>query len=81
MSEVDDCFYQASKANKVRARDSYVNINKYDLAKEIAQRYDKQMRPGKIVYGNNHFYVVNEKKIEIFNSVSPGYGHQNNYFN
>ena len=79
INEADDYFEWTSTTKfsgnltMVRRRDSYVNMNKYDLAKAIAQRYGRQMRDGEIVYGTNHFLVDNG--IEIFNSVSPGYGH------
>jgi hypothetical protein len=81
IDEADDCFEWASTTKysgnltMVRRRDSYVNMNNKDLARAIAQRYDRQMRDGKIVHGNNHFYVVDHNGIEIFNSVRPGYGH------
>ena len=81
IDEADDCFEWASTTKysgnltMVRRRDSYVNMNNKDLARAIAQRYDRQMRDGKIVHGNIHFYVVDHNGIEIFNSVRPGYGH------
>ena len=33
-------------------------LKKYDLAKEIAEKYGRNYRNYKIVKGNNHFYVV-----------------------
>ena len=45
------------------------------FAGEITNRYGRNRRSGRIVQGNNHFYVVNAGGVEIFNSISPGYGH------
>jgi len=75
IKEADKCWKWATDEEKVNASNSYVNMNKYDLAKEIAIKYGKQPRSGTIVKGNNHFYVVDQNNNEIFNSVRPGYGH------
>jgi len=75
INEADDCFEWATSNRKVRSSDSYVNMDKHVLASEIANRYGRNRRSGKIVKGNNHFYVVNDGGVEIFNSISPGYGH------
>ncbi len=82
INEVDNCFQWASttpiepgrQTNKVRS-DSYVNMDKYKLAEEIAQRYGREMRSGTIVYGKNHFYVVDNYGNEIFNSAGRLQGH------
>ena len=58
----------------MRRSDSYVIVEKHGLANEIANRYGRTRRSGTIVQGNNHFYVVNGG-VEVFNSISPGYGH------
>ena len=50
-------------------------IDKHVLAGEIANKYERNRRSGKIVKGNNHFYVINHGGVEIFNSIYPGYGH------
>ena len=83
IEEADDCFdwasttplYKNSKKMKVDSDDSYVNMDKYALAKEIAQRYGRETRPGRVIKGKNHFYVVDNNGNEIFNSSGPGYGH------
>ena len=73
MNEADDCFAWALSQGKVR-NDSWVK-NKDVLPGEIANRYGRNRRSGRIVPGKNHFYVVNAGGVEIFNSISPGYGH------
>ena len=73
MNEADDCFAWALSQGKVRG-DSWVKY-KDALPGEIANRYGRNRRSGRIVQGNNHFYVVNAGGVEIFNSISPGYGH------
>ena len=75
IKEADECFVWAFKNEKVNKKDSYVNINKYDLAKEIAELYNRNQRRGTIIKGNNHFYVIDDNGNEIFNSVKPNYGH------
>ena len=65
MNEVDDCFAWSLNQGKVRG-DSWVNINKDVFAGEIANRYGRNRRSGRIVPGNNHFYVVNAGGVEIF---------------
>ena len=75
IDEADDCLDWATRNEKVRANDSYVNIDKYELAKEIAKKYKRNLRSGIIVKGNNHFYVTDQNGNEIFNSVKPNYGH------
>ena len=74
INEADDCWDWAANAGKVRRSDSYVIVEKHGLANEIANRYGRTRRSGTIVKGNNHFYVVNGG-VEVFNSISPGYGH------
>ena len=74
INEADDCWSWAVNNKKVRGEDSYVLVDKYSLANEIANRYQRSRRGGTIVKGNNHFYVTNGR-FEIFNSISPGYGH------
>ena len=66
----------ATNKGKVRSSDSYVIIDKHVLAGEIANKYGRNRRSGKIVKGNNHFYVINDRGVEIFNSIYPGYGHK-----
>ena len=73
-NEADECWEWATSQEKVRD-DSWVNINKDVFAGEITNRYGRNRRSGRIVQGNNHFYVVNAGGVEIFNSISPGYGH------
>lgn len=75
INEADDCWDWATDNNKVRASDSYVNIDKYKLATQIAERYGRNERSGKIIKGNHHFYVIDNNGTEIFNSAGPGYGH------
>ena len=83
IDEADECFEWASttpisknsKQTKVRRSDSYVNMDKNALADEIAQRYGRIRRDGTVIKGNNHFYVVDDKGNEIFNSSGPGRGH------
>ena len=75
INEADDCFDWASNCGKVRKSDSYVNAEKYSLAKEISQRYGRNYRNYKIVKGNNHFYVVDWNGNEVFNSMGFGWGH------
>ena len=75
INEADVCFEWATQKKKVRVKDSYVNIDKYTLASQIATKYNKTQREGKIVKGNNHFYVTDSYGNEIFNSAGPGYGH------
>ena len=74
INEADDCWDWAVKNGKVRSSDSYVNVEKHGLAKEIANKYQRAGRNGTITKGNNHFYVMNGG-VEVFNSISPGYGH------
>ena len=75
IDEADKCFAWAIKERKVRERDSYVNIDKYSLAKQIAEKYKRTQRDGNIVKGKGHFYVTDSNGNEIFNSIRPGYGH------
>ena len=74
ISECDDCFDWAVNCGKVRKRDSYVNIEKHSLGREIAQKYGRACRSGTIVKGNNHFYVMDGRR-EVFNSMGVGWGH------
>ncbi len=74
IDEADDCFEWAVSNGKVRKSDSYVNVEKHGLANEIAQKYGRSRRSGTITKGNNHFFVMNGGR-EVFNSISPGYGH------
>ena len=73
IEEADECFEWATKKGKVRSSDSYVLIDKYKLANDIAELYGRNKREGEIIKGKNHFYVVNNG-IEVFNSIRPGYG-------
>ena len=75
IEEADDCFEWATQEGKVRAEDSYVKIDKYTLASQIATKYNRTKREGNIVKGKNHFYVTDSNGNEIFNSAGPGYGH------
>ncbi len=74
IDEADNCFTWALKKGLVRD-DSYVNINKDNFASKIAQMYNRKERSGTIVKGNNHFYVIDGNRNEIYNSVRPNYGH------
>ena len=75
INEVDECFEWAVEGWKVRGKDCYVNIEKYDLAKQIAEKYGRNYRNYKIIEGNNHFYVVDSNGNEIYNSAGAGWGH------
>ena len=74
INECDDCFDWAVNCGKVRRSDSYVNVEKHGLGREIAQKYGRACRSGKIVKGNNHFYVMDGGR-EVFNSMGAGWGH------
>ena len=65
----------ATSKGKVKSSDSYVIIDKNFLTGEIVNKYVRNRRSGKIVIRNNHFYVINDGGVEIFNSIYPGYGH------
>ena len=75
IDEANLIFEWATKTKKVQASDAYVLINKYTLANEIAQITGRSRRSGKIVEGNNHFYVIDDQGNEIYNSAGPGFGH------
>ena len=75
INEVDECFEWAVQNGKVRGKDSYVNINRLDLAKQIAEKYRRDYKDYNIVKGNNHFYVVDTNGNEVYNSAGPGWGH------
>ena len=62
INEVDDCFDWASNYGKDRKNYSYVNTEKYSLAKEISQRYGRNYRNYQIVKGNNHFNYASINK-------------------
>ena len=69
IEEADECFEWATEKRKVRSSDSYVLINKYDSANDIAKLYERNKREGEIIKGKNHFYVVNNG-IEVSNSIN-----------
>jgi hypothetical protein len=75
IQEADKCFEWAVEKKKVKGNDAFVNMDKVKLAEQIAQHFGRQQRQGNFEYGNGHFYVVNNG-VEVFNSVSPGYGHK-----
>ena len=65
----------ALQTGKIRS-DNYVNMDKYVLAQQISKRFKTVFHDKwKIVHGKNHFYVVNERNVEVFNSAGLGYGH------
>ena len=74
INEADDCWYWASGSGKVDKNDAYVNVEKHGLGTEIANIYGRERREGKIVKGNNHFYVIDGAR-EIYNSMGIGWGH------
>ena len=45
------------------------------MANVIAKRYQRQKSSGNIIYGNKHFYVVDDYRKKIVNSSGPGFGH------
>ena len=75
INEVDECFEWAVQNGKVRGKDCYVNINRVDLARQIAEKYGREYKDYNIVKGNNHFYVVDTNGNEVYNSAGPGWGH------
>ena len=75
VSKFVDARNWALKNGKIR-KDNYVNMDKYTLAKQISKRYNTVFHDKwRIVHGRNHFYVVNERNVEVFNSARLGYGH------
>lgn len=74
IDQANAIFEWATKSKKVRFSDAYVLIDKYTLANEIAQISERR-RSGKIVKGNNHFYVIDDQGNEIYNPAGPGFGH------
>ncbi len=50
IQEADDCFYWALEKKKVKG-DAYVLIDKDTFANEIAERYNRNVRPVKFVKG------------------------------
>ena len=58
----------------IRGNDTYVNMSGMELAKKIAQNYKTQYHKNwDIKKGCGHFWVIDNKKKEVFNASGLGY--------
>jgi len=79
LTNYDQCYeayYWASKLNKIRGNDCYVNIDSNKLALEIAEKFGTNFKSGcTFVRGYHHFWVEKNGK-EIYNSAGIGWRHR-----
>ena len=58
----------------IRGRDTYVNMSGMELAKKIANNYKTKFHGNwDIKKGCGHFWVIDNKKKEVFNASGLGY--------
>jgi hypothetical protein len=58
----------------IRGSDTYVNMSGMELARRIAQNYKTQYHKNwDIKKGCGHFWVIDNKKKEVFNASGLGY--------
>ena len=71
--ECNTCFNWGLNSGKLRSSDCYVNCNKEQWAKDIAEKYGTTYHSDYTFCKNSHHFWLTQNGVEIFNSAGIGW--------
>ena len=72
-AECEKCFDWGISSGKLRKSDCYVNCNKEQWAKDIAEKYGTTYHSDYTFQKNSHHFWLTQNGVEIFNSAGLGW--------
>ena len=71
--QCEACFEWGINSGKLRSNDCYVNCNKEEWAKQIAEKYGTTYHSDYTFQKNSHHFWLTQNGVEIFNSAGLGW--------